>query len=67
MQKGLLSISKTSETHKDDYISIRIISDDGQRAIKVKVSVTNFAEALFGMIHQPCDFELNRKTRNGPK
>lgn len=57
MQKGYLSISKTSENHKEDYISISATNmKAGEPGMIIKVSIADFAEAIFGRGFRPCEY-----------
>lgn len=60
MEKGLLSISKTSSNQRNDYISIRVTPVDGESQILVEVEMKSFCNALFGKAFEDCEFKIKK-------
>ena len=60
MLKGDISITNRHSTDGDKFVNIRICDElSGPAFIDVNVPIATFAEALFGLVHRPCEFSLN--------
>lgn len=58
--KGSLTISRPHGTHGRDIVRITIVDEDaGCVAVEATMSVLAFADALFSMAHNACEFRFN--------
>lgn len=52
---------------EEDFISIHAVDPERQEAFQIKVSVAEFAEALFGRIYRPCEYGFRQKAPHKPQ
>lgn len=58
--QGTLSISKVHASHEPNYVSLTVTDTlSGCEMVEVKISLEEFASALFSMANRPCEVEFN--------
>jgi hypothetical protein len=68
MLKGDISITRPQSNHGEKFVNIRLCDNlSGTAFIDVKVAMADFAEALFGLSHVPCSFDLRQVEKVGLK
>ncbi len=57
--QGKLTITKVTSSSKPDYVSLVIEEDKSHcRVIQIKISLEQFAKALFAFASRPCEIEF---------